>query len=136
MINVGDLMVGNYLECSGDFLEVICLYGDGHGGLVLRDPITKHIKQEDRSRFLRFINPIQITPEWLEKLGFELDGNKYIYRFEPDCEWDYVLFDLDWFEVKINGDYWMKAKNIESVHKLQNLIYSLTGQELTIEVGK
>lgn len=125
MIDVRDLRIGN------------CFYvGELEKRLVVSEidccSATAFVNGEMITFNKLNLTPIPISPDWLKKLGFELDGNKYIYRFEPDCEWDYILFYLDWLEMKIDGEYWVKAKDVKYVHQLQNLIYELTKQELTI----
>lgn len=133
MIDVRDLMIGSYLECGGDFLEVVGINGEVHGAVVFRDPITKQIKQEDRSQFLKFVSPIPITPEWLEKLGFTRNpdyeefypkGNENVNVTYKD---DSYFFDYDC----PRGVEWCR-RYVEHVHQLQNHFYLMTGEELTI----
>ena len=66
--------------------------------------------------------PIPLTEEWLLRFGFK-KGVKY---------WSYNGFDVDfkeWF-----GFNKMVAKSpLKHVHQLQNLYFSITGEELTIK---
>jgi hypothetical protein len=78
----------------------------------------------------KFIQPIPLTPEILEKAGFEKNGK----RFSKD--WFYlwsdnynIVFALAEMEESIG-----KYLNIEYVHQLQNLYFDLTGQELNIQL--
>lgn len=71
-------------------------------------------------------SPIPLTPEWIEKFGFErlfqkwvLDG--YIYF----CE------GLVWLECDCNGAKF--TNDIIYVHQLQNLYFALTGTELQLK---
>jgi len=63
------------------------------------------------------ILPIELTPKWKIKLGFHENGEP-TSRLKIDCDYGIVTVNLD--------------ENLH-VHKLQNLWYALTGQELTIK---
>lgn len=82
--------------------------------------------------------PIEITKEWLLKLGFEYSeyyknykvkaGNSYFNSVgwnDDDCEWYYNN------DISDAGCYYITS--IKYVHQLQNLFFALTGQELTIK---
>jgi hypothetical protein len=74
-------------------------------------------------------NPIPLTPEILEKCGFEKDiDDMYL-------ETKHILF------VSYNDDEFVHCKNtaldtlvsIKYLHQLQNLYFALTGEELTFK---
>jgi len=71
------------------------------------------------------IQPIPLTQEWFLKLGF----HKY-KGDNSDCF-------LDDFETSCNRKlfFWKGTyiQNIKYVHQLQNLYFSLTGEELTLK---
>lgn len=70
-------------------------------------------------------SPILLTPEWLEKFGFNQSGNKDIFilkGFEVDNE----PFGL----VKYSEGWLWDFVTIKYVHQLQNLYFTLTGNEL------
>jgi len=73
-------------------------------------------------------SPIPLTPEWLERLGFEYDKymlwwtNKKVSIFNAIR----TTNNKDFFVVSCYG----QTKPIRSVHELQNLIFCLTGEEL------
>jgi len=82
------------------------------------------------------LKPISLNHEWLLKFGFEVDsvngsedeyydievksGNKLSVRL---CQYFQIGFD----------SIWTNGIEIQYVHQLQNLYFSLTGQELTIK---
>lgn len=72
------------------------------------------------------IKPIPLTGEWLEKFGFEIDGNEFHFKKGT------LRIDLD-------GRFWGYSQVVASevrikyVHQLQNLYHSLAGQELTVK---
>lgn len=89
---------------------------------------------------IELINPIPLTEEWLEKFGFEnviFDATeeypfwkKNNFKVYKHSKHHYIRPDYDGFVYKI------PLKHIpiflEGVHKLQNLYYALTNEELII----
>ena len=74
------------------------------------------------------LNPIPITPEWLERLGFAV-GKRSIYK---DFGFFEVEYERDQLYIGIN-EYQDSLYHIQYVHQLHNLVYALTGQELIIK---
>ena len=78
------------------------------------------------------INPIQITPEILEKCGFELIPQKIsIYQKDKLRLWvgiGCICYLID----KNNKSHYML--DIKHLHHLQNLFFSVTGSELKINL--
>ncbi len=81
------------------------------------------------------LKPIPLTEEWLFKFGFktsdgpesvfysiEIDGvTKYKFEIGRTKGRDFLYFETTGFIIQINN-----------VHQLQNLFYTLTGKELTL----
>lgn len=77
------------------------------------------------------IKPIRVTKDWLHKFGFVPDKTfKNYYRLcdESDNPCFVVNYHGDFSECNLDG-FNVKLRHI---HKLQNLYFALTGQELTI----
>lgn len=79
------------------------------------------------------IEPIPLTPEILEKCGFEK------YDYYPDCE----CYKVGNYFVSMSEDIWLHQsigkkqavilrENMSYLHQLQNLYYALTNTELPI----
>ncbi|WP_185273870.1 hypothetical protein [Chryseobacterium indologenes] len=71
--------------------------------------------------------PIELTEEWLFKLGYECDKNEY-------CVSGFDRFNV--FQ-SVKGPYIFcddekSIRYVEYVHQLQNIFFALTGEELTI----
>ena len=70
--------------------------------------------------------PIELTPEWLERMGFEKAFNGY---------WD----DKDEFRIYEDGEGILylgeriPCNRIKYIHQLQNLYFALTGLEIEIK---
>ena len=71
--------------------------------------------------------PIEITEDWLCKLGFNKTGGTYEFI---DGLVELVFHKGEVFEV-IEGQ-WKSFKHIKHLHQLQNLYFALTGRELTV----
>lgn len=81
----------------------------------------------DLSQFLEYIEPVEITPEILEKCGFEKMSDRWeneidIYEYREGiyrlCLDEYGILSLD----------------IKHLQQLQNLYFALTGKELSINI--
>jgi hypothetical protein len=84
---------------------------------------------------IRDISPIQLTEEWLIKMGFEksVDTTNLFVKIENINE---VQYEISFYE-KVGcslyaEEFWLKDE-IKYVHQLQNLYYALTNEELTIK---
>jgi hypothetical protein len=125
-----DLRIGNYVtHCDytdGIFkVESIAYQKDAVGGYVI-DTIGG--KNGTWSNPINCIEPIELTEEWLLRLGFEKieteffidDWFLYISYHEGSC---HILM--------LRDDYYFNT--IQYVHQLQNLYFALTGQELEVK---
>lgn len=99
--------------------------------------------------------PIPLTEEWLLKLGFE-KGNRsgYLVDDPSDISFNYEINGLPFyggldFNIKHSVAYFEShlsgsdgdreesiTRNVGYVHELQNLYYSLTGNELKVTVNE
>jgi hypothetical protein len=107
-MDIKELRVGNFLY--NGFNEII---------------EVKNISFYNTSGFLlETLKPIELTEEWLQKLGFELYDSvefRHFYRKNDfDLDENYQPIDFDCIEIKY-------------VHQLQNVYFALTGQELEIK---
>jgi len=118
-----ELRIGNWVSWTGKERQ------------ILINDIVEHQKMANRS----LVEPIPLTEEWLDRLGFEKNENR-----TADPQYDYWKKDcLGWNLTWTNGNLeWQILKrdlekeyrpelNIKYVHQLQNLYHSLTGEELT-----
>ena len=76
--------------------------------------------------FLRKIEPIPLTEEWLLKFGFEKNKNSDLYFRLNNYEYFIENGIID------NGYSRMNEISVKYVHQLQNLYFALTGKELEI----
>lgn len=76
---------------------------------------------------------IELTEEWLIKMGFTGDSYANFMKFIDIENWVMVSF-VDYSHTKLSGvdvsD--LNLSHIKHVHQLQNLWHCLTGEELTM----
>jgi len=99
---------------------------------------------------IEMVNPIILTSEWLTRLGFVCEKvNEFQEYWSRE---DDEGMKLDWLTLsrhdpasfyvlgRVTGDYFLsfteRSVYIFYVHQLQNLYYSLTGEELLIQEKK
>jgi hypothetical protein len=88
---------------------------------ISTDTNYKHQSMVDYERLI----PIPITEDWLLKFGFEHDSDLVNSLCKSGI----------WFNVKNMEATFLsqKLRKINYVHELQNIYFSLTGEELTIK---
>ena len=127
MINAKELRIGNLVESKitdefddrNEWWEVSEIYADDIHWLSKVD-----VKDED-------FRPIPLTEEWLLKLGFEKERERYFNTF---IVLRFINNKVDVFNLGVSHDeeYLEFLNSINYVHQLQNLHFALTGSELTI----
>lgn len=80
------------------------------------------------------ISPIPLTPEILEKVGFEYDGIAYNLRFYTNMDLTLVTYNEDGMHYWLKYYYGPAMPHIRHLHQLQNLYFALTGEELDIKL--
>jgi hypothetical protein len=132
MINTKELRIGNYVNvnirgASSPMQETVDSIGDNGINIQWLHEMTDYEYSSEN------IDPIPLTVEWLEKLGFEKkideDGDEYwvnnhveLYYWEFAIEEDNGFYFMSKYEIKI-----------KSVHQLQNVFYFITdGAELQL----
>lgn len=124
MIDIKDLMIGNYVEYCEGIYKVVFLDRE-HSSMTLEKEDLRYIVKKE------YINTVPITAEWLEK-----DLN--LYRNERSIH--YVL-PLPTNKHKSMTTYWsgtrwvleiafMEVAAVSYRHELQNFFRILTGKDL------
>ena len=97
----------------------------------------KNTYYETYSQFLKFIEPITLTEEWLIKFGYETkEGSSH------DALWvmKHPTLNIDLLEQAQDMQYVYMLGNIavyiDYVHQLQNLYFALTREELTLALSE
>lgn len=125
MIQAQELRIGNYVYV----VKVVPV-------IVTADHI-KSIAQGDTD-----YTPIPLTPELLEKCGFDYKVNGFNHEFRRGkCDGEYLDFYLlnrhepaSYYElIHVIGKVKLVSK-IWHLHQLQNLYFALTGEELEVNL--
>lgn len=125
-----ELRIGNLVweAYSGE----MTVFGIVTGGINPRVELRKNEKLPAGSYLIETLHGIKLSPEWLERLGFVLNAS----RDPESCSFDYMHIGL-FYIGEFNGNGWLlndfdSMPPMKYVHQLQNLFYSLTGQELKL----
>lgn len=119
-----DLRIGNLAQVSGVQYVVDTLSSLNNAILISRKGAILTTPLDE-------VEPIPLTPDELVKLGFVQDYSIWING-------EFVLFknthenviDLD--KEFFYHTYYKFARHLKHVHQLQNLFYSLVGEELDV----
>jgi hypothetical protein len=100
--------------------------------LKLGTPSKFDFYVEDDRTYLDEFEPIPLTPEILEKCGFD-KGMGIDHKFQG------LRLRLwknnDWILLNTNGcDLYPRMPTIKYLHQLQNLYFALTGKELQVNI--
>ena len=107
-MRANELRVGNYINLNGKVVRI------------------KSGKDIDKYSANTEVEPIQLTDEWIRKLGIEvgvLDGNMSINK-------SHICF----FYCLYHNDEFTGTRSIKYVNTFQNLYFELTGEELEIKL--
>lgn len=135
MIKASDLRVGNTLQ-----------YFIGEDGCEWESTTLdwQDIKwaQEKNDNFNLVHKPIPLTPELLEKCGFEWETEKHSHLEMETVAGHLLTFYYDkgilesiqFYTVDSSEAYFHPPDNFRFLHQLQNLYFALTGSELEVNL--
>lgn len=125
-----ELRIGNFIFDEGGIVKEV--EGISGKGSIHEEIRLIFFKDQQHSNFSRACKPIPLTEEWLLKFGFEKRGD-FLHK-DLLNDWTKIYFNLSHgiiCELSINRH--SCVIKCESVHQLQNLVYAITGEELTIK---
>ena len=125
MIKPQELRIGNRVNQTYTVLTT-----DEHGIEIIEgQDVASNIWIEKEN-----IKPIPLTKDWLLRFGFQEIPEKYPRLSKGDFEIVKFNEEHDWELQKDYGEHYLTPiTDVKYVHALQNLIHSLTGEELTIK---
>ena len=125
MIAANEMMLGNFLQWKGSDVE------NNYFNVTSIEPDFDWLEEAE---------PIPLTEEWLLRLGFKKDHNE---DYLIDLKNHYLMLILSgelWYpnlaqipDSQYDEEQIIGLNSITSVHQLQNLIYIISGEHLTIK---
>jgi hypothetical protein len=118
MIKASDYRIGNIIYQNGK--------------ITIIDSLERSVNDWDRTNYKRTIdtNPIPLTEEWLLKFGFDYYKSNNSYQLDTKLGFSIWGRIISGFNVYYESDE--IGETFKYVHQLQNLIFALTGNELTM----
>ncbi len=122
MIKANELRIGNYIFYRGEILEEV--------SSIFCEDLFDRINDLDESNY----DAIPLTEEWLMKLGFDIirtlekGANPILGIFVTSIS----LKTVPNFKITFSGSLEYEV-GVKYVHQLQNLVFVMTGEELTIK---
>jgi hypothetical protein len=119
MIKASDYRIGNIIYQNGK--------------ITIIDSLERSVNDWDRTNYKRTIdtNPIPLTEEWLLKFGFDYYKSNNSYQLDTKLGFSIWGRIISGFNVYYESDE--IGETFKYVHQLQNLIFALTGNELTMQ---
>jgi hypothetical protein len=117
-----ELRIGNFVESLGDIISVEYVDKLLIKGVYHRDDIYNTSIQ------IKHCNPIELTDEWLIKLGFKSDGIEWFDGVICLGIFKYGLYYLPTGEIN-----YIVGKEFKYVHQLQNLYYAIKEEDLILK---
>jgi hypothetical protein len=126
-MKASELRLGNWVNSK--------IYGDyqivGMTAFDENSNVFKSMEWYPKGNKIEDIHPIPITIEWLAKLGFgKSEEHEMGFNLNPNFGF-YYDYHFQKLRVETENDDF-ELTNIYFIHQLQNLYFSLTGEELTM----
>jgi hypothetical protein len=125
MIDPKELRIGNLLQANGHTLVV---------KKITDEWVTCTMKEGglEWCPSLGIIDPIPLTPQWLERCGLIKDRSHLLGEYTFTGMGHFIIDSVEEYENRYHLEFNKKIE-IKYVHKLQNLYFELTGEALTIK---
>lgn len=134
MIKANDLRFGNYVIIKNYNSKYWNKIGQIEGFSRNAEYVSLDINKYS-AFYLKDIGPIQLTEEILLNCGFDKsnDLDKF-YHLDILNEWTRIYFNPKHNICTLSINQHDSRINIQYLHELQNLVFSLTQKELTIQL--
>lgn len=140
MIKAQELRIGNLLEHKGQFVPVLRLDSMNElkdlgyiGSVTVPEYLPGGTEIWNyNSTWLSHCNAIELTPEWLIKLGFDERCSWFHFDVHDDLGLRYEPVE-DLLVIYDNDESSIQLKNIKHVHQIQNLFFDLTAAKLELK---
>lgn len=131
-----DLRIGNLIESEGQILPILAIDSDKEykylkGSVTVPQIVNGH-HISNIGRWIKDINSVPLTEEWLIRLGFKKISNGWMQTANQIGIGFALIIDPGRGLVPASAGNIINYRVIEHIHQLQNLYFALTGSELTI----
>ena len=133
MIQKIDLRIGNFVKYDGRIYKVS---GITNNWVYLREDMSLRVSLET-------LSPILITKDVFESLELNFNGNLEIQNKSRSGDSTYINLNskiLNQKGISVSCGYYVEAptalNHIKYLHQLQNLYYSLSGEDLEVNIDK
>ncbi len=135
MITAQELRIGNFIfETQGEYQHESDSFNFNENDKNFRIVDLDILKLIHSNNEYYLFQPIPLTPEILEKCGFEKDEHDFELKinFEARLKWSAEDNPAKEVTLWLHNDY--PAQSIFYLHQLQNLYFALTGEELEVKL--
>ena len=123
-MNAKELRTGNYVKIGEEHESYNCV------GKTIKWELSNFYSLEKGYNNIEWFDSISLTEEWLLRFGFTpilcFDKPRTIKCLKQNFS---IVSKNDYFDFRFND---FKLTQIKYVHQLQNLYFSLTGEELVV----
>jgi len=147
MIKANELRIGNWIMDRGNKMWAINCWESANkvaakSPLLGEHPIHGETFGHPLTEYIQYLQPIPLTPEILEKCGFEWETQKKTHLEHEIIEGHVLSFYYDngqldqvqFYDCDSLNFCSFPAYNMKYVHQLQNLYWCLCGEELEINL--
>jgi len=137
MTNANELRMGSLIEKDNVMYKFLSLEQNHASTSEYRWYWVETLDGKLGKYYSSHFNPIPLTPEILEKCGFERQNYEWaINKLNESDDSCFCLFDMNYNSgdllLELNAAY-CPCPKVEHLHQLQNLYFSLTCEELTFK---
>lgn len=132
-IQAREIRIGNIIQfddTSEDIVRVEYVFQSDEMWFIQWTWISGKGSFKSGNSILEDFEPIPLSPEILEKAGFEIPVNTSSYAYRMG-KWAVFLWPTGAISVEFKN---IEICELQHLHQLQNLYFSLTGEELTINL--
>jgi hypothetical protein len=137
MIKANELRISNWFLCNlfsaDEYYQVETIEREG----------VKYGSQDSYVIPYSYVEPISLTPEILEKVGFKIKQKQGFATEWHHCDGDFEIDEVtNMYQegVKLEGyavfaSEWTIGTPFQYLHQLQNVFFALTGEELPVNLN-
>ena len=139
-LRIGNLVFVNDQVCNPELEGVTMIVKEIYKDRLVCDymlVVSDIINRKTHNVSIGDIKPIPLTEEVLLKCGFEIKPDSslptFVYSGRLDLQVEFMLGEYS-FRIEVENRHTTFVRVIKYLHELQNLYFSITGEELEVEL--